>query len=52
MAPPEGGLTMVSYVIGEQTRTILTGRLQKPLGMVSGTTMTKVAEIVRMLLGL
>ena len=52
IAPPEGGLTTTSYVIGEQTRTISTGRLVKPLGTVSGATMAKVADVVRMLLGL
>jgi mRNA interferase MazF len=50
--PPEGGLTKVSYVIGEQTRTVSTRRLVRPLGMVSGATMTKIADVVRVLLGL
>jgi mRNA interferase MazF len=50
--PPEGGLSIVSYVICEQTRTISTDRLVKPLGMVRPATMTKVADIVRVLLGL
>ena len=50
--PPEGGLTAVSYVIGEQTRTISTRRLGKRLGMVSVATMEKVAEVTRVLLGL
>lgn len=52
IAPPEGGLTVLSYVIGEQTRTISLARLAKPLGMVSGATMAKVADVVRVLLGL
>jgi len=50
--PPEGGLTKVSYVIGEQTRTISTRRLVKPLGMVTPATMARVESVVRMLLGL
>jgi mRNA interferase MazF len=49
---PEGGLTAVSYILGEQTRTISTARLVKPLGMVSVATMAKVADAVRVLLGL
>jgi mRNA interferase MazF len=52
IAPPEGGLTLTSYVIGEQLRTISTRRLIKPMGTVSAATMTKVADVVRMLLGL
>ena len=48
----QGALTVLSYVIGEQTRTISTGRLVKPLGMASGATMAKVADVVHVLLGL
>jgi mRNA interferase MazF len=50
--PPEGGLAVASYVIGEQTRTISTRRLVKPLGSVSRATMAKVTDVVRILLGL
>lgn len=50
--PPEGGLTVASYVIGEQSRTVSTRRLVKPLGAVSPSTMAKVSDVVRMLLGL
>jgi mRNA interferase MazF len=50
--PPEGGLSIVSYVIGEQMRTISTRRLVKPLGTIAGATMSKVADVVRVLLGL
>lgn len=50
--PPEGGLTVASYVIGEQVRTVSTRRLVKPLGVVSAATLAKVSDIVRMLLGL
>jgi len=49
---PEGGLTVVSYIIGEQVRTVSAGRLMKRLGTVSGATMTKVADVVRVVLGL
>ena len=52
VCPPEGGLSIVSYVIGEQTRTVSTRRLVKPLGTVSGATMAKVAAVVRVVLGL
>jgi mRNA interferase MazF len=50
--PPEGGLTRMSYVIGEQTRTISTRRLVKALGIVSPATMAQVSDIVRIMLGL
>jgi mRNA interferase MazF len=50
--PPEGGLSNVSYIIGEQTRTISTNRLGRPLGLVSPATLRKAADVVRMLLGL
>jgi mRNA interferase MazF len=50
--PPEGGVTLPSYVIGEQARTISTRRLVRPLGSVSRATMAKVADVVRVVLGL
>jgi mRNA interferase MazF len=50
--PPEGGLSAVSYVMGEQTRTVSSRRLVKALGTVSESTMTKVADVVRVVLGL
>jgi mRNA interferase MazF len=50
--PPEAGLNVVSYIIGEQTRTISTHRLVKPLGSVTDATMANVTDIVRVLLGL
>ena len=52
ITPPEGGLSVTSYVIGEQLRTISTRRLLKPLGKVSATTMARVGDVVRVLLGL
>jgi mRNA interferase MazF len=50
--PPEAGLSMVSYVICEQVRTISTQRLTKSTGIVSTATMMAVENIVRMLLKL
>lgn len=50
--PPEAGLTMVSYVMCEQVRTISTQRLTKSIGIVSTETINAVETIVRMLLGL
>lgn len=50
--PPEGGLTLKSYVIGEQTRTISTDRLIKRLGATKGSTMERSSSVVRTLLGL
>jgi len=50
--PPEGGLGTVSYVMGEQTRTVSTRRLVRRLGVASGGTIARVSEIVRVLLGL
>ncbi len=52
ISPPEGGLSTVSYVIGEQTRTLSTSRLTKRLGALHGPTMAKVSDVVRVLLGL
>jgi mRNA interferase MazF len=50
--PPEGGLSVASWIICEQARTVSTQRLAQRIGAVSGATMTKVADIVRVLLGL
>lgn len=50
--PPEGGLTVTSYIIGEQVRTISTRRLMNPIGTVSDSTMEKVGDVVRILLDL
>lgn len=49
--PPEAGLSMISYVICEQVRTISIQRLTKSTGMVSAATMNAVETTVRMLLG-
>ncbi len=50
--PPEGGLSMDSWVIGEQTRTVSSNRLDRRLGTVLPVTMQRVEDIVRMILGL
>ena len=52
MTPPDGGLKKVSYVVGEQVRTISTHRLAKRLGMASPATVEATEAIVRMLLGM
>lgn len=52
MKPPEGGLTMPSWIIAEQVRTISTLRLERRLGVVRPVTMSAVDDVVRMLLGL
>jgi mRNA interferase MazF len=50
--PPEGGVSKISYVIGEQTRTLSSRRLVKRLGQVSSSTMARASDVVRILLGL
>jgi mRNA interferase MazF len=50
--PPEGGLSLASFVICEQVRTISTQRFVRSTGSVSGATIKAVEGIVRMLLGL
>jgi mRNA interferase MazF len=52
IAPPEGGLTLQSWVICEQPRTISKRRLTQRLGKVPQATMAAVSDVVRMLLGL
>jgi mRNA interferase MazF len=47
-----GGLSIVSYIIGEQLRTIATSRLTARLGLVSAKTMARVEETTRTVLGL
>jgi mRNA interferase MazF len=50
--PPDGGLKVRSYVIGEQVRTVSASRLVRRHGVVARVTMERVADVVRMLLGL
>lgn len=50
--PPEGGLTMTSYVKCEDLRSISTARLVRRLGKVSAQTIDDVEDRLRILLGL
>ncbi len=50
--PPEGGLTLTSYVKCEDVRSISTSRLVRRLGMVSAETMDQVEDRLKILLGL
>lgn len=50
--PPEGGLTMTSYIKCEDIRSISTARLIRRLGKVSSQTMDVVEDRLRILLGL
>lgn len=53
VAPPEGGLTKPSFIIGEQPRTIaISTRLKKATGSVTPITMAKVESVLRKLMGL
>jgi mRNA interferase MazF len=52
IAPPEGGLRVESWVIGEQVRTVSKSRLTSRLGAVSPATMRAVSDVVRLLLDL
>ena len=50
--PPTGGLTMTSWVICEQVRSVSTKRLIRRLGMVGPDTLALVGDCVRTILGL
>lgn len=50
--PPEGGLSMVSFVKCEDVRSISKRRLLKSLGSVSKETMTEVSGRLAVLLGI
>jgi mRNA interferase MazF len=50
--PPEGGLTMTSFVKCEDLRSISTSRLVRRLGKVSSSTIDNVEDRLRILLGL
>ena len=52
ISPPEGGLTLQSFIKCEEPRTVSKERLGKNLGTVSATTLDEVATRVRWLLGL
>ena len=49
---PEGGLESRSAILADQVRTIARERLVRRSGAVSGTTLRRVEEVVRLLLGL
>ena len=49
---PEGGLGSGSAILADQVRTIARERLVRRSGAVSGTTLRRVEEVVRFLLGL
>jgi len=52
VSPPEGGLDYTSYIKCEDVRAISKQRLLKPLGKVSPSTVAKVEDRLRILLGL
>jgi mRNA interferase MazF len=49
---PEGGLVSRSAILADQVRTIARERLVRRASAVSGTTLRRVEEVVRFLLGL
>ena len=50
--PPEGGLSVVSFIKCEDIRSVATERLQRRVGEVSAPTMSAVEDKLRILLGL
>ncbi len=50
--PPEGGVSVPSFVIGEHLRTISRARLSARLGQARSATMLEVETVVRTLLAL
>lgn len=52
VSPPEGGLTMTSFVKCEDVRSISTSRLVRKLGSVSEQTTESVEDRLRILMGL
>ena len=52
VTPPEGGLTMTSFVKCEDVRSISISRMAKRLGRVSDQTIELVEDRLRILLGL
>jgi mRNA interferase MazF len=50
--PPEAGLTLTSWIITEQVRTVSTVRAQRRLGAVSAVTMNAVEAQLKSLLAL
>lgn len=52
ITPPEGGLSIASYVKCEDVRSISTSRLVRKFGVVSQQTIESVEDRLRILLGL
>jgi mRNA interferase MazF len=52
VSPPEGGLSVPSYIECEDVRSISTSRLVRKLGRVSPQTIDAVEDRLRILLGL
>jgi mRNA interferase MazF len=52
VVPPEGGLTITSYIKCEDIRPISRNRLIRGMGTVSAVTMSEVETLLRFLLGL
>jgi mRNA interferase MazF len=52
VVPPEAGLSVPSFIIAEQARTLSVARLGKRLGTLRPATLARVSDAVRMLLGL
>ena len=50
--PPEGGLTMTSYIMTDNLRSVSQERIIRRMGIVSDETMEEVEDKVRILLGL
>jgi mRNA interferase MazF len=50
VAPPEGGLSMRSFIKTEDVRSVARERLTRRLGQVTAATMTQVADRLRILL--
>ena len=50
--PPEGGLTMTSFIMCEAMRSISKERLEKHLGSVSSATLHEVEDTLKILLDL
>ena len=52
LLPPEGGMSVASWVIAEQVRTVSKERLGRQLGRVELDTLEAVSDALRLLLGL
>jgi mRNA interferase MazF len=52
ITPPDGGLQVPSWVMGEQPRTVDARRLKRIVGSVSAPVMKRVEDVVRILLEL